>query len=158
MALGSIFSLVQDRLPFIQTEEEVNPKMIEVMYILQSETKLDDTLVEIEGSYTSVQRILIADITAYYLLQKEAKKNVGGTNGQPGTNGKVLKRAKADVVESEFEVLKVGEGQISQSTVDMLADLKSRACNGARKLGYIIPLCLDQIWEFETPAFIGFVK
>ena len=158
MALKPILDLVKNRLPFLSASDDVlvNDFITETYYYLQSYLAKPDADVETEASYTGLQRMLIADMTAYDLVKRKAIQTTGGTAGAaPET--KILKRAKADVTEAEFVVTTARDGSLIQiSTTDFLATLKEAICHKASALLLTLPLCAQDA-AGDEPAGIGFI-
>jgi hypothetical protein len=150
MALKSIVEIVRGLLPYLlDTDNEAIQDALENQYImLQPYTLLlddGDKPVDAESSYTKLQRLLLANLTAYQMVVSKAAKSAGA--GAAGS--RVLKRSKADVVEAEFETVKASDAHaISLDTSALLSEFKSAACTIARELGYSLPLCGSVEGEF----------
>lgn len=136
MALGSISELVQQRLNFLTVDEiaSIDGIKLEFMYEIQEFTKLDDGVVEDESSYTNIQILLIADATAYYLLNGRSLK------GLAEDQARKIKKVKADVVETEF-TYESGKAGFNEDTGSLKEQLRKQACARASRLGYSLALC-----------------
>jgi hypothetical protein len=129
--------------PFLQTPED-DAKV--AAQIENSQTYLQDYLgktdlqVYVESEYTPKEKLLVAYYTAYNITNTRATANVTGQNGQTPTINRLVKKTKADVVETEFE--SAGEeNSFMLSMSDIAKTLKSKVCNVARSLGIALPEC-----------------
>lgn len=143
-----INELIANKLPFINIEDDnvlgkVNLSKTEVLYLLEPYLNKADT--EDETLYTNREKILVATYTAYNLLFTKAISTVAGditvNSGAVGGN-KVLTKAKADVVETEFDIIKAADGaNISMTGEMLLSTLKDQLCTLANSMDIPISLC-----------------
>ena len=162
MALAPINDLVKNRLPFAtDIDAKIEDFKTESFYYFQPYLLKTDMQVEMEGDYTPLERMMIADYTAYQLLVRKAVEGAGGTSGSgSGSGAKQLKKAKADVVETEFGYAKADEGSaILLKTDQLIADLKQSICDKAKainlKQGLAINLPFCDCEEYDVvPPFI----
>jgi hypothetical protein len=161
MALDTIVNMVRLRLPWLL--EADNPTILSVLQeqyvVLQPWTNLDDDASEVEENYTKTQRLLLKELTAYQMVVTKAFETSGGKAGENATaSTRVVKRVKADVVETEFESIKAADGTtLALNTSTLLAEIREAACNYARILGYELGLCggsASGVSGGSTPAFI----
>jgi len=152
--------MVKDRLPYLSDPSNdpiIERQRVMICYLIQSETgKSDAADVETESNYTAYQNMLIAAMVCYQLLKNKIVLNMAGdgTSGSSGGGSKVLKRAKADVVEAEFQIIKASDGSSFLMASDaFMADLLLEICGMARKLSYSIPWCVC-----DDPVIPAFVK
>lgn len=161
MALKSIPELVCSRLPWLSPERDLDKitTVLDTQFVLLQEwTKKEDAEVDNPNSYTKVQQLLFAELTAYQLLQQKAAANVGGTDGAAPAVNKVLTKTKADVVEAEFTIVKASDGgSLTMNASALLGEIKTAACNIARQLGYRLPLCRSASATDGTASFLPFI-
>ncbi len=143
-----INEIVATKLPFIDLNnasllEKVNNTKWEVLYLLQSYLGKAADEVENENTYTAQQKILVGTYIAYNLLINKAIEVTGGNaTTQSAATNRVLTKAKADAVESEFTVLKASDGaNIALTGEKLLATLKTELCNTAKMLQIQLPIC-----------------
>jgi hypothetical protein len=145
MALKPIVEMVRERLPWLTVADNptIQAALEEQFVVLQPWTKLSDLASEIETNYTKMQCLLLKELTAYQLVILKAAQTVGGTGAAGGgAAGRVVKRVKADVVETEFESVKLSDGtSIALNTSSLLDEIRKAACGYARTLGYELALC-----------------
>lgn len=151
MAIDSVEIQVIDILP---SELVADTALIErfrkkVVYIIQDDTGKSDAEVEDEANYTNRQQILIGYYTAYMYLKKILADNsvtVKDANDEPSTLilNQQLKKAKADVVETEFSYASNSAGAAytfkAKATEIMMHCLKE-LCAMGRNLGYRLDIC-----------------
>jgi len=157
--LQPILGLVKEKLPFLSDGSKdslINSEMIQVMYYLQPYLKKTDEKVEEEDEYKPLERILISWLVSYNLLQNKSIELAGG-NSSTGeeVNNSFLKKAKADVVEAEFEQLdKKKTVTLAQDTEIMAANMLKQACAVSRTLGININLCAQYKYDMIKPFSI----
>ena len=152
MALKTLPELIRERLPFLTDTEyaDLVPSWIlQVVYELQEPLgKPIETVESVEDPlvYSPLEKLLLADYTAHALLGRETLRAVAGTAGVAAPVQKVLKKAKADVAEAEFEILKPADaGGLKLSATDLMGTLKAAACRKARQLKVTLPLCTSVV-------------
>lgn len=147
--------MVKQKLPFLPDGSTIIPGLgitldtkldnliTEQYYYLQKYTQLSDVDVETEAKYTPLQRMLIAELSAYHGINDKALTNVAGSAGTEGDGGKRIKKGKADVVEAEFEYQKSKDGNfLGGTTEELKANFARRACEISAQLGYNLPFCI----------------
>ena len=142
MALDPIIDLVKCRLPFAtDIDAKITSFTTEAFYLLHNVFGVFDPDIENETAYSPLQRTLIADYVAYILLMRKAIQTAGGTtSGEQGNGGKLLKRAKADVVESEFIYSTAADGSsVMIKTDELISELKQSICDKGRALNVNLP-------------------
>lgn len=163
MAVGelSIYQMVLNRLPFL-VDNPTNQQLItdftlEVAWELESCFQVrfvtdpitgivteDDTRVGLDSSYTILQKSIIADLVASYILTMIVVGNTQGNGGTPPSGSTFLKRAKAGSAEVEWGQFSVKDGAVFFIGAGALLDkYKSDAARKARGLGCIIDICDD---------------
>ncbi len=157
MPIGSVNQMVKDRLPFLDNasfDDLIERKRIEVVYLMQSQSgKTDGADVETEANYTALQNMLFSAMIAWYQIKAKIMSNMGGTGSGDSGGAKVIKKAKADVVEVEYMLTKASDGSIiSMETSAFLSDLQKEICDYSRTLNWVNPLC--QVVLDAIPAFI----
>lgn len=158
MAIASVKVMVNDRLPF--TAPSANDVIIErfrvqMTYLMQSQSLKDDLTVEVEAGYSALQNILFASMVCYEMISKEIMLTVAGNGTTAGTAAKTLKTAKADVVETEFQIVKASDGALLQMSSDLfLAKLLREICSMAQSIGWNCPFCSYPI-TIDTPFIVG---
>ena len=143
MAIRSVTNIVRGKLPFLTDADDVTAEAyrVEMCYLLQTETGKTDGEVETEANYKSLENMLFADMVAYNMGQDQVAKVTGGSNGAAPTN-KVLKRAKADVVETEFQIVKSSDGaSFAIPTKEWFSSLLKDICDKSRALEISNPMC-----------------
>lgn len=143
MALDLINKMVKEKLPYLVDEEATDTKIAftlkNLFYLMQTQTGKTDDQVETESAYSNLERLFFADYTAYELLKIYISVRSTGLSGAAPDVAKTVKRAKADVVETEFEIIKGS----AYTTAELLGLLKSGVCEKARMLNYSVGLCTD---------------
>lgn len=162
MALHSIQTMVKNRLPFLTSVEEIKIEQytLEQFYYLQKWTMKVDPDLEDESTYSGMQKMLIAELVSYKLMEKKVVENVGGKDGGAAEGAKKIKKGKADVVEAEFEYGKASDGTfLGMSASELLSNIASQACEYAQTLGYTLPMCqkLGLCGPYDVPPFLSFV-
>lgn len=156
MAIASVKEMVNERLPFTTPNSYDTPIekiRVQMTYIMQNQTLKTDIDVETEINYRPLENILFSLMVCYQFIKIKALQTMAGDGVNPGTAAKTLKRAKADVTEAEFTVVKAADGALIQvPTVDLMKDLLVEICSTAQILKYNCPWC--QLALDEIPAFI----
>lgn len=143
-----INEIIANKLPFLNLENpnvlgSVNLSKTEILYLL--EPFLNKATAEDESLYTEREKILVATYTAYNLLITKTISTVAGdinVNAGAVSGNKILTKAKADVVESEFDIIKSSDGaNISMDTKSLLATLKDQLCSLANSMNIGIAIC-----------------
>jgi len=99
-----------------------------------------------EEHYSVLQRSVIADIVAMYILLLKATETSGGSTaeGAAAPLSTFLKKAKAGSVEVEYDQFKLKDSTIlAIGNEDLLGQLKAGAVRKAAQLGCIIDICDD---------------
>jgi hypothetical protein len=154
-----INQLIQNDLPFLDLSNEIVLQKIatakwSAFYSLQNYLKKLDTEVEDESTYKPKEKILVAAYTAYQLLITKTIETVAG-DAQTGVsaNNKILTKAKADVVETEFTPIKATDGtNISLTGEKLVESLKDKLCDAALNLEIVLPMCNCGVFT-PLPAF-----
>lgn len=154
----SILEVIQNRLPFLDlsiaaVELKVQRVIKEVQYTLQNHLDKTDLEVEDEPSYSAQERILIGVYAAFLLLKNKALSTLAGDAETGETaSSKTLKKAKADTVEAEFQVIKASDGSsVAINTEKLLEELKSEICQTAKLLLINLPICGDCDIDLPVP-------
>jgi hypothetical protein len=170
----SVYKMVLNRLPFL-ADTDTNAELIsaftmEVMMELETcfniritpETLVEDLArVGVEANYTLLQKMIVADIVAVYILMLEVTKaTVGAVDdmGVPVTTPLTtfLKRAKAGSAEVEYGQFDISKGAgMSTSGMNLMTMYKKSAMRRARNLGCIIDICEDCTIAIESVMNIG---
>lgn len=155
--LASITQLISNRLEFLGTVADtvIEQYRLEAFYYIQNQTEKSDMEVEDETVYTPLQRMLLADIASYFILKRRVVSSTAGTGASAGTGAKRVKKAKADVVETEFEY----SDKLQMEAEAMLQQARRDACEKAKILSYSLPLCEDDLGsgdEAPIPPFFHF--
>jgi hypothetical protein len=156
MAIASVLQMVHDRLPFtapIANDDVIERTRIQMTYLMQPQTEKSDSGVETESNYTPLQNMLFAAMVAYQLVKSQTMLILAG-NGTTSTGGaKIITKAKADVVEADFEIPKAIDGaMLGMATNDWLSLLLDEICKMGWSLGYRVPWC--DIMQDVIPPFI----
>ncbi len=148
MPLQSVEDIIKQKLSFVpQTgwETKIETYKHEQMYYLNefliiSETG-DETVIEDEANWIGMKRLLLAEITTYQLIINKVISTTGGAAGETtGSGSKMIKKAKADVVDAEFEYAKADDGRtIAMKTEALLPELKANVCRYAKTLNINLP-------------------
>jgi len=167
MALKTIDEMVKNRLAFIpQTDwvTSIDDFRIEQSYYLSQFIEIGDgseAVIEDESNWTGMNKILLAEITSYQLLKKEMVEVVGGEgedgeNITPGSGSKMIKKAKADVVEAEFEYSKSEDGRtLAVKAKELLFELKNSVCRYSISMGIHLPgYCPEEDVNPQPPFII----
>lgn len=162
MALQSILEMVKNRLPFLPAsslDATISQYIFEQFYYLQKWTLLSNADVEDESKYSGLQKMLVAELCSYSLLERKAIENVGGSQGAAPEGAKRIKKGKADVVEAEFDYGKASDGNFFGGTSEaLMGEFAKKACEYAATLEYTLPLCqkLGLCPVMDVPPFLAF--
>lgn len=149
----TIYAMVRNRLPFLDdtvgNTTLISQFTLEVMYELEPCLRIritgdtqDLTRVGDEANYSVLQRSLIADIVAIYIILMRSADNVEGSTGS--AVGTFLSKAKAGSVEVEYTEFDIANaGSLSISSEGLREALMSAAKRKARNMGCIIDICDD---------------
>lgn len=158
MSVGTIKEITYSRVPWLVSptdDAKVDTMVIQTMFILQGPLQKSDADVEVESTYTSREKLLTGLYSAYQFVLKKVMENTGGTGGNAPTGNKIVKKAKADVTEVEFEIPKASDGvTVTMSAEQLLIDLKEEICNLAATMNIILPLCRDR-YAGLSPTDVG---
>lgn len=162
MALQSIEDLVKERLSFVPAtgwENKIESYKLQMYYYLQKYLQVEDADVEVDDTYTGLKKMLVKELVVYNMIVEKAITTTGGSTSTsvPGEGTKRIKKAKADVVEAEFEYGKASDGtSIALQTEKLIPELKKNICSYARTLGFGLPeFCPDK--KYLKPAFLSFI-
>jgi hypothetical protein len=166
MAFGeqTIVASVYNRVPFI-TNNGTNTPVIEsfaseVMgelykpFGLLLADKFDET------KYNQAQKSLVADMTAISFIKKRILSNMEGVGDAGVSNTRLLKKAKAGEVETEFMIGKAEEGVRLQATATTLCgELMAEANRKALSMGFILDLqyASPEVIEAYSKPIQGFI-
>lgn len=152
----TINQYVKARMPFLDATDDMNIDIftMEVYYTLAvyfGYTVPDDvTTIEDPATYNELQKSLIADIVACYLIIRRVISNkegdaAAGSGSSTPTGNRFLKKAKAGSTEAEWDIAKSTEYEASfgLSTGDLLDMLKNQACLKARQFYIDLKVCDD---------------
>ncbi|MAX80385.1 MAG: hypothetical protein CL843_09435 [Crocinitomicaceae bacterium] len=149
-------NLVYSTLPFLVNSTETDD-LIEVfktksISLIESQLDLDDPYDE--SSYSNLQISFISELTSYELVNRKILENTGGINGETTTGAKGVKKAKADVVEVEYEFFKTGVN-LTEEASKIVSRLSKSICQTATVLNISLPMCSTQdttggIFMFNT--------
>lgn len=158
MAISSVAQMVRDRLPYLVDNVD-NNALIERMrvqqtYLMQNSSGKSDVDVELEASYRAIENMLFSMMVTYQLIYTKAMLTMAG-NGTSAGAPKILKKAKADVMETEWVVTKASDGTLVQiATSEFLADLLKEICGISHMIGWANPLC-PLVADVIPPFIIG---
>lgn len=140
--IATIIDIVKQKLPFLMTADDVvvELEIVQSFYALQKYLLKTDTEVEIETNYTNLQKMLVAYYTAYNLVQRKALVNLQGENGTATQINQIVKKVKADVVETEFQEANSGNYLILDAE-KISNGLKLLVCQTATTLNIRLPIC-----------------
>ena len=162
MALQSVEDLVKERLAFIPAtgwETKIESYKLQMYYFLQKYLNIADADVELDATYTGLKRMLVKELVVYNMIMEKAITTTGGSSSTsaPGEGSKRIKKAKADVVEAEFDYAKASDGtSIAMEAEKLIPELKKNICSYSRTLGFGLPeFCPDK--KLLKPAFLTFV-
>jgi hypothetical protein len=144
MAITDISSVVYSRVPWLVSptdDTKVDTFICQTQYMLQGPLAKTDAEVEDEGTYDSREKLLTGLYTSYNLVCEKAMSNSGGSGGNAPAGNKVLKRAKADVTETEFSTLKSSDASVVATAKEMKFALRDEICNLAQTMSISLPLC-----------------
>lgn len=145
MAIRAITDIVKSKLPFLVVADDptIESYRIEMCYFLQGQTGKEDIDVEAEANYKALENMLFADMVSYNMGKDQVAKVTGGVAGAAPTS-KILKKAKADVVETEFTIVKSSDGANWSIPTDVwFTSLLKDICDKSRTLGIENPMCFD---------------
>lgn len=155
MAISSVSVMVKDVLPYLTDDALIERIRVQMTYLLQPQLNKTDLEVEDEANYTAMQNMLFAQMVAYHLLHTKAIETMAGDGTNSGSASKTLKKAKADVVETEFVVTKASDGALIQvETVVLMQQIKSFICSYSGVLKISNPLCYDPKNYHISPQFV----
>lgn len=138
-----ILDTVYEKAPFLTSptdDAKVGKEVERSQIFLQDYLKKTDLQVYIESEYTEKEKLLVAYLTAYNLTTNKATANLTGESGQSPTINRVVKSAKADVVDTEFESPS-GANSFMLSMQEIASNLKDLVCDTAAALGITLPMC-----------------
>jgi hypothetical protein len=143
-----INEVIRDAAPFLSDADQpkIDRNKLQALYFLDKYWPVKPANIEDEASYDNLQRMLIGKYTALKLVEIRAIENASSNAG----NNKVVKRAKADVVETEFEYTKDGQ-LITLDTRTLISNLKEDICQTAQTLEMWLPMC--ECAPVTLPAF-----
>ena len=156
MAIRAVKDIVHSKLPFLVTTDdpEIESYRVEMCYLMQTQTEKADVDVEDEVNYKALENMLFASMVSYNMAKDQAVKITGGEAGAAPTT-RVLKKAKADVVETEFQVVKASDGALfTIATEKWFLTILKEICDYSRTLGYENPLCTNTEDLVPDVAFI----
>jgi hypothetical protein len=143
MPLPELDVMIRGRVPFLSDSQsdldKIASKLLEAFYFLQAGLSKTDEEVEDESTYNPLEKLLIADLVAYWLITENMKEKSIGTGA---TGGKTLKKVKAADVEAEFMFPEKGSN-VSFSSDSLLSSLKESICQKAVFLKVYVPICGD---------------
>ena len=113
-----------------------------------------ETEIETESNYTNLENMLIADMTKYEMAKQRVTSVTAGTSSSTLPSPRTLKKAKADVVESEFMLVDTKKGQFMIPTDTWFEMCLKDICDKSRELGISNPMCYDPDDVFITTPFI----
>jgi hypothetical protein len=116
---------------------------------LQSYLQKEDVDVLDESKYSEIQKMLVAYYTCYNLITVEAMKNISGSNGNAPNPNQLIKKAKADVVETEFQDTS-GKNTLLFDAEKLSGEIKQLLCTTARTMGIFLPIC-NRKFEVALP-------
>lgn len=158
MAIASINEMVHQRLSCLNNTTDntlIDSITIQQFYFMQGQTLKTDADVETESNYKPLEKILFAALVSYNMLKKRIMENMAGSGGSSTvTPGKIVKKAKADVVEAEFEIPKASDGIfLNMNATQVLAELVKEICSTAYMLHYCIPEICEEYPADVIPPF-----
>lgn len=159
--------MVKNRLAFIPStdwQDSIDDFRIEQSYYLSTYVTLSisgdptDAEIEDEANWTGKNKILLANVTAYQLLVKKIVETIGGSeSSSTGSGTKMIKSAKADVVEAEFEYAKADDGRtLAMKVTSLISTLENEICRMSQALGFYLPGYCKDIPEVIPPSFLVF--
>jgi hypothetical protein len=97
----------------------------------------------------------LAKVVSYELLNTKAVEISGGnSSSQTGPDNSFLKKAKADVVEAEFEQLDVNKtASLGRKSSEIMGDLQKQICSIAQTLNIQLPYCSGNSWDMAQPFY-----
>lgn len=151
----TVYKMVLNRLPYL-TDNPTNESLIsaftlEAMHELEpcyrvrfTEDGTEDwTRVGDEALYTVMQRSIIADLVAIYIIMTTMVATTGGSSGTPNLTT-YIKKAKAGSVEVEYDQFKVKDGaMLSIDGKSLLEKLKADIMRKSRTQGCTFDICDD---------------
>lgn len=150
MAIDTISSVAFSRATWLSEDNPSDVSKVDI-FVCQSQFSLQEYLgkndvdSEDESTYTNREKLLTGLYTAYNLVCEKATENTVGENGNAATGNRILKRAKADVTEAEFQIPKASDGSsLLVNTDSLISKLKEEICNLARSMNITLPLCRDR--------------
>jgi len=163
MPVSSVAQQVRDGLPFLEDAAEDNAlierKRVEMTYLMQDQTGKTAAEVELEAEYSNLENMMFAEMVKYVIAKIRVTENMEGSSAEGGAapGARSLKKAKADVVESEFQIIKASDGSRFQMlTKDWFALCRQQICSYSSVLNYSNPLCFDD--DGDTANITPFIK
>lgn len=137
--LGGIIELVKRRVIFSESENNEIVSMAQEICV-ELEKPLGKLHIDLLD-YSDLERLLIADLTAYQYIEAKMTKSASNTADS------IIKKVKADVVEVEYDT------NISSNTSKsaVLEKLRKSACAKAYTLGISLSICEIITTNFPTP-------
>lgn len=155
MAIASVKQMVNDRLPYTTPtafDVVIERTRVQMTYLLQEQTEKSNADVEAEANYTALQNMLFAAMVSFQMVKSKVMLTMAG-DGTTGPQNKILKKAKADVVEAEFMTVKSADGSLIQmETTKFLEILLQEVCSLSGQLNYYLAWCGQEL--DVIPAFI----
>ncbi len=175
MAVLVFKTMVYNRLPFMPTTS-ANDAIIDGFFqeecwemqkcfqigLNPSTGDIDETQIGVEANYNTIQKSILADLVAMYIVMLTIASNAQGTasGATPPVPGaiKYLSKSKAGSVDVEWKQINVGEtaGFIVAAN-DFMAAWKSSASRKARTFGCIIDICDTCAVNLQVGILMPFV-
>lgn len=166
----SIYQMVRNRLPFLEdspaNESIVSSFTLEAMYQLELCFKVrfvegveDWSRVGDEANYSVMQRSIIADVVAVYVLSFTAALNANPAAGSQAL-GTFLSKAKAGSAEVEYDQFDIKKTSLmSLNAESLISTYKKSAINKGLQIGCLFDMCDDCsiMWldrQLVVPPFI----
>ena len=154
MAINSISEVVYSRVPWLASpadDVKVNGYISQTQIMLQIPLSKDDSVVFDESTYTQQELLLTGLYASYSLVENKAMQSSANSGNQQGN--KIVKKAKADVTEVEFEILNKNNSFFVDAKT-LMESLAEEICNLATTMKINLPLCRDRYKGYQ-PADVG---
>lgn len=162
----TITQMVYNRLPMLanttNNTNQINQFIWENMNELErcfQVGKDDPTKIGKGDSYSVDMQVILADLTAVYMLLLISAQNSQGTSTS-ASQVKFLKKAKAGSAEAEWGEIDIKKSGVITLGAGLIAKYEASAARRARNLGCVIDICTDCVsmaGGFQTLTPLPFI-
>lgn len=134
-------------IPGNYNEQLISRYIFQMMTQMQPCFQIPDADFGDETKYSLTQKMILADLVAWYILFRQVLINTEGDSANPNAPApptRYISSAKAGEVSTNWSYIKLSDtGKAVLSAKDMMAAFKENAVCLARQLGCVIEICAD---------------